>query len=169
MKQNKGAKENEFKENYTFAALEDLNDADLNDLLNMPTNSVPKKGNRKKMLVGPEDRESAAIGQDALIKLTNDSKKKIYKDPYKNLDNNRNVLNISHVNPKYNKDAATMDGPSLGQPQARSLQTLEPSSIGLDKVSPYRGKKSKIGNTRNLDLDSRSPMASGSHSAASQS
>ena len=66
------------------------------------------------MLVGPEDRESAAIGQDALTKLTIDSKKKIYKDPYKNLDNNRNVLNISSVNPKYNKVAATMDGPSLG-------------------------------------------------------
>jgi hypothetical protein len=41
-------------------------------------------------------------------------------------------LNISSLNPKYDKLAATMDGPSLGQPQTRSLQTLEPSSIGLD-------------------------------------
>jgi hypothetical protein len=84
------------------------------------------------MLVGPEDRESAAVGSDALTKLTLERSKKIYKDPYKNLDNNRNVLNISSLNPKYDKLAATMDGPSLGQPQTRSLQTLEPSSIGLD-------------------------------------
>ena len=66
------------------------------------------------MITGPEDRESAAIGTDALTKLTIDSKQKIYKDPYKNLDNNRHVLNISNVNPKYEKIAATMDGPSLG-------------------------------------------------------
>ena len=66
------------------------------------------------MITGPEDRESAAIGNDALTKLTIDSKQKIYKDPYKNLDNNRHVLNISNVNPKYEKIAATMDGPSLG-------------------------------------------------------
>ena len=87
----------------------------------MPTDGVPKKNNRKKMLVGPEDRESAAIGQEALTKLTIDSKKKIYKDPYKNLDNNRHVLNINTINNKYNKLGSTMDGPSLGQPNARSL------------------------------------------------
>jgi len=85
----------------------------LNELLNAPTNAKGKKTNRKK-LVGPEDRESAAIGSDALTKLTLEQSKKIYKDPYKNLDNNRHVLNISSLNPKYDKVAATMDGPSLG-------------------------------------------------------
>tara|TARA_B110000285_G_C14983959_1_gene542860 strand:- start:878 stop:1006 length:129 start_codon:yes stop_codon:yes gene_type:complete len=37
----KGKTENEFKENYTFSALdalEDLDGAELNDLLNAPTN-----------------------------------------------------------------------------------------------------------------------------------
>lgn len=114
MKANKSGKaENEFKENYTFSPLENLDDADLNDLLSAPANTKGKKGARKK-LVGPEDRESAAVGSDALTKLTLAQNKKIYKDPYKNLDNNRHVLNISNLNAKYDKVAAAMDEPSSG-------------------------------------------------------
>lgn len=108
-----GSKGNEFKENYTFSALEDLDGADLNEVLNGSSNGKAKKAKPKK-IVGPEDRESAAKDADALAKLTQEQSKKIYKDPYKNLDNNRHVLNISNLNPKYDKVAATMDGPSLG-------------------------------------------------------
>ena len=153
--------EPEYKENYSFGPLEDLDGADLNALLN--SNSKQKKSKNRK-LMGPEDRESAAKDNDALKQLTS---KKNYKDPYKNLDVNRHVLNIAKINPNYDKIAATMDGPASGYPGTRSLQTLEPSSVGMDNDYDFTRGTNKRGHkvTLNSNLGSPKSVRSGSYGA----